>query len=127
MNTAHVHLEMWVLYIFSLQLGDFRLSGTPSGQGASDGVRTRERNVPADLRADWLSTVPRRPHALREDERQADTDKQEDLSIQREVGFVYNLCPRKGDLRLPCPYLGQGAGGGAQTLIRRVLKDLSAD
>ncbi|GFO01285.1 hypothetical protein PoB_002779000 [Plakobranchus ocellatus] len=30
---------------------DLRLSGPPSGQGRSGGVRTRDRRVPADLRA----------------------------------------------------------------------------
>ncbi|GFO23846.1 hypothetical protein PoB_005035100 [Plakobranchus ocellatus] len=39
------------LYIASPQQGDLRLSGPPSGQGASSGARTRDRRVPADLRA----------------------------------------------------------------------------
>ncbi|GFO00676.1 hypothetical protein PoB_002718100 [Plakobranchus ocellatus] len=30
----------------------------PSGQGACGGTRTRDRRVPADLKADSLSTVP---------------------------------------------------------------------
>ncbi|GFO41650.1 hypothetical protein PoB_006815500 [Plakobranchus ocellatus] len=33
------------------QQGDLRLSGTSSGQGAGGGARTRNRRVPADLRA----------------------------------------------------------------------------
>ncbi|GFN79883.1 hypothetical protein PoB_000638900 [Plakobranchus ocellatus] len=37
--------------------GDLRLSGPPSGQGASSGARTRDRRVPADLRADSQATV----------------------------------------------------------------------
>ncbi|GFN81138.1 hypothetical protein PoB_000764400 [Plakobranchus ocellatus] len=41
----------------SLQQGDLRLSGPPSGQGTGDGARTRDRMVPADLRADSLATV----------------------------------------------------------------------
>ncbi|GFO30999.1 chemosensory receptor b [Plakobranchus ocellatus] len=42
----------------SPQQGDLRLSGFPSGQGAGGGARTRNRRVPADLRADSLATVP---------------------------------------------------------------------
>ncbi|GFO42694.1 hypothetical protein PoB_006919900 [Plakobranchus ocellatus] len=45
----------------SPQQGDFRLSGPPSGQGAGGGARTRDRRVPADLRADSLATVPPTP------------------------------------------------------------------
>ncbi|GFN90682.1 hypothetical protein PoB_001718800 [Plakobranchus ocellatus] len=40
------------------QQGDLRLSGPPSDQGAGDGAGTRDRMVPADLRADSLATVP---------------------------------------------------------------------
>ncbi|GFO34464.1 hypothetical protein PoB_006096900 [Plakobranchus ocellatus] len=43
------------------QQGDLRLSGPPSGQGAGGGARTRDRRVPADLRADSLATVPPTP------------------------------------------------------------------
>ncbi|GFO49094.1 hypothetical protein PoB_007559900 [Plakobranchus ocellatus] len=46
------------LYIASPQQGDLRLSGPPSGQGAGGGARTRDRRIPADLRADSLATVP---------------------------------------------------------------------
>ncbi|GFO01954.1 mRNA-decapping enzyme 1b [Plakobranchus ocellatus] len=50
------------LFVYrSPQQGDFRLSGPPSGQGADGGVRTRDRRVPADLRADSLATVPPTP------------------------------------------------------------------
>ncbi|GFO28272.1 hypothetical protein PoB_005477700 [Plakobranchus ocellatus] len=45
----------------SPQQGDLRLSGPPSGQGAGGGTRTRDRRVPADLRADSLATVPPTP------------------------------------------------------------------
>ncbi|GFN98579.1 hypothetical protein PoB_002508500 [Plakobranchus ocellatus] len=45
----------------SPQQGDLRLSGPPSGQGAGSGARTRDRMVPADLRADSLATVPPTP------------------------------------------------------------------
>ncbi|GFO35535.1 hypothetical protein PoB_006204000 [Plakobranchus ocellatus] len=43
------------------QHGDLRLSGFSSRKGASDGARTRNRRVPADLRADSLSNVPPTP------------------------------------------------------------------
>ncbi|GFN80729.1 NADP dehydrogenase [ubiquinone] 1 subunit c2 [Plakobranchus ocellatus] len=43
------------------QQGDLRLSGPPSGQDAGGGARTRDRRVPADLRADSLATVPPTP------------------------------------------------------------------
>ncbi|GFO11695.1 hypothetical protein PoB_003820000 [Plakobranchus ocellatus] len=39
------------------QQGDLRLSGPPSGQGAGSGARTRDRRIPADLRADSQATV----------------------------------------------------------------------
>ncbi|GFN96435.1 hypothetical protein PoB_002294100 [Plakobranchus ocellatus] len=41
----------------SPQQGDLRLSGPPSGQGTGSGARTRDRRVPADLRADSQATV----------------------------------------------------------------------
>ncbi|GFO16987.1 Williams-Beuren syndrome chromosomal region 27 protein [Plakobranchus ocellatus] len=43
------------------QQGDLRLSGPPSGQSASAGVRTRDRRVPSDLRADSLAAEPPTP------------------------------------------------------------------
>ncbi|GFO19453.1 hypothetical protein PoB_004595800 [Plakobranchus ocellatus] len=49
------------LYTASPQQSDLRLSGPPSGQGAGGGARTRDRMVPADLRADSLATVPPTP------------------------------------------------------------------
>ncbi|GFO12395.1 hypothetical protein PoB_003890000 [Plakobranchus ocellatus] len=49
---------VWSLYIASPQEGDFRLSGHPSDQGAGGRTRTRDRNIPAELRADSLDTVP---------------------------------------------------------------------
>ncbi|GFN78825.1 hypothetical protein PoB_000533100 [Plakobranchus ocellatus] len=48
-------------YIASSQQGDLRLSAPPSGQDAGGGARTRDRRVPADLRADTLATVPPTP------------------------------------------------------------------
>ncbi|GFO45250.1 hypothetical protein PoB_007175500 [Plakobranchus ocellatus] len=49
------------MQIESPQQGDLRLSGPPSGQGAGGGARTRDRMVPAVLRADSLATVPPTP------------------------------------------------------------------
>ncbi|GFO28662.1 hypothetical protein PoB_005516700 [Plakobranchus ocellatus] len=49
------------LYTASQQQGDLRLSGSPPGQDAGGGARTRDRRVPADLRADSLATVPPTP------------------------------------------------------------------
>ncbi|GFO43926.1 hypothetical protein PoB_007043100 [Plakobranchus ocellatus] len=51
----------------SPQQGYLRLSGPPSGQGAGGGARTRDRRVPADLRADSLATVPPTPLPGRSD------------------------------------------------------------
>ncbi|GFO03469.1 cathepsin-l [Plakobranchus ocellatus] len=42
----------------SPQQGDLKLSGPSPGQGAGGGARTRDRKVPADLRADSLAIVP---------------------------------------------------------------------
>ncbi|GFN99021.1 hypothetical protein PoB_002552700 [Plakobranchus ocellatus] len=39
----------------SPQQGGLRLLGPPSGHGAGVGARTRDRMVPADLRADWYA------------------------------------------------------------------------
>ncbi|GFO21806.1 hypothetical protein PoB_004831100 [Plakobranchus ocellatus] len=47
----------------SQQQGDLRLLAPLSGQGAGSGARTRNRRVPADLRADSLATVPPTPPA----------------------------------------------------------------
>ncbi|GFN89787.1 hypothetical protein PoB_001629300 [Plakobranchus ocellatus] len=46
------------------QQGDLRLLGPPTGQGAGNGARTRDRRFPADLRADSLTTVPPTPDQL---------------------------------------------------------------
>ncbi|GFN79642.1 hypothetical protein PoB_000614800 [Plakobranchus ocellatus] len=43
---------------FGPQQGDLRLLGSPSGQSAGGGARTRDRTVAADLRADSLTTEP---------------------------------------------------------------------
>ncbi|GFO23051.1 hypothetical protein PoB_004955600 [Plakobranchus ocellatus] len=48
----------------SPQQGDIRLSGPTSGQGAGGKARTRDRMVPADLRADSLATIPPTPRKI---------------------------------------------------------------
>ncbi|GFO19657.1 hypothetical protein PoB_004616200 [Plakobranchus ocellatus] len=54
----------WLVFVYSqFTQGDLRLPVPPSGQGASDGTRTRYRRVPADLRADSLFTVPPAPRS----------------------------------------------------------------
>ncbi|GFO39246.1 hypothetical protein PoB_006575100 [Plakobranchus ocellatus] len=53
----------------SPQQGDLRLSGPPSGQGAGSGARTRDRMVPADLRADSQATVLPTPQLARQIDR----------------------------------------------------------
>ncbi|GFO22231.1 endothelin-converting enzyme 1 [Plakobranchus ocellatus] len=45
----------------SPQQADLRLLGSPSGQGACSGARSHDRGVPADLRANSLTTVPPTP------------------------------------------------------------------
>ncbi|GFN82955.1 hypothetical protein PoB_000946100 [Plakobranchus ocellatus] len=41
------------------------LLGPPSGQGAGSRAQTHDRRVPADLRADSLTTVPQTPLEMR--------------------------------------------------------------
>ncbi|GFO16237.1 hypothetical protein PoB_004274200 [Plakobranchus ocellatus] len=53
------------LHIASPQQGDLRLSGTLSGQSVGDEARTRDTEVPTDLRADALFTVPLMPLVTR--------------------------------------------------------------
>ncbi|GFO26126.1 hypothetical protein PoB_005263100 [Plakobranchus ocellatus] len=60
-NYTKGNVDSEFLYIASPQQGDLRLSGPPSGQGASSGARTRDRRVPADLRADSQATVLQTP------------------------------------------------------------------
>ncbi|GFN92448.1 hypothetical protein PoB_001895400 [Plakobranchus ocellatus] len=50
--------EEEVVVVKNPQQGDLRLSGPPSGQNDNDGTRTRNRRVPADIRADSLATEP---------------------------------------------------------------------
>ncbi|GFO11123.1 hypothetical protein PoB_003762800 [Plakobranchus ocellatus] len=59
---------VWFLYLVSPQQDDLRHSGPPSGQSAGGGARSPDRKIPADLRADSLSTVPPTPSRT-EDER----------------------------------------------------------
>ncbi|GFN89760.1 hypothetical protein PoB_001626600 [Plakobranchus ocellatus] len=47
---------------FLPQQGDLMLLGPPSDLHAGGGARTRNRRVPADLRADPLATVPPTPY-----------------------------------------------------------------
>ncbi|GFO19675.1 hypothetical protein PoB_004618000 [Plakobranchus ocellatus] len=53
-----VKIGFWFLHRASPQRGDLRLSGPPSGQDAGGGARTRDRMIPADLRADSQASVP---------------------------------------------------------------------
>ncbi|GFN74956.1 hypothetical protein PoB_000146200 [Plakobranchus ocellatus] len=48
--------------VVSPQQDDLRLSRAPPGQNAGSGARARDRNAPADLRADSLTTVLPTPH-----------------------------------------------------------------
>ncbi|GFO40342.1 hypothetical protein PoB_006684700 [Plakobranchus ocellatus] len=50
----------------SPQQGDLRLSGPPTGQGAGGGAQTRDRRIPADIRADSLAIVPPTPPVVGE-------------------------------------------------------------
>ncbi|GFO21315.1 hypothetical protein PoB_004782000 [Plakobranchus ocellatus] len=54
-------VSAWHLPQCSQSTGDLRFLGPPSGQGAGRGARTRDRRLPADLRADSLTTVPPMP------------------------------------------------------------------
>ncbi|GFN98055.1 hypothetical protein PoB_002456100 [Plakobranchus ocellatus] len=50
----------------SPQQGDLSFLGPPSDQGAGGGVRTRDRRVPSNIRADSLTTEPPRPQIIKE-------------------------------------------------------------
>ncbi|GFO08315.1 hypothetical protein PoB_003482000 [Plakobranchus ocellatus] len=45
-------------WLIGSQQDDLRLLGLLSGQGISDGIRTRDKRISADLKADSLSTAP---------------------------------------------------------------------
>ncbi|GFO11836.1 hypothetical protein PoB_003834100 [Plakobranchus ocellatus] len=51
----------------SLQEGDLRFLGPPSGHGSGGGARTCDRRVPVDLRVDSLSIIP--PESKKERQR----------------------------------------------------------
>ncbi|GFO18574.1 hypothetical protein PoB_004507900 [Plakobranchus ocellatus] len=64
-GTARFKVLRFFLCIANPQQGDPRLSGPPSGQGTGGGARTRDRRIPAGLRADSLATVsPKSPQEL---------------------------------------------------------------
>ncbi|GFO06670.1 hypothetical protein PoB_003317500 [Plakobranchus ocellatus] len=60
-TSAEGYILQWMDKDFNPLQGDIRLSGPPRGQGAGRGARTRKRRVPADIRADKLTTVPPTP------------------------------------------------------------------
>ncbi|GFO42298.1 hypothetical protein PoB_006880300 [Plakobranchus ocellatus] len=76
------------------QQGDLRLLGPPSGQGAGSGARTRDRRIPADLRADSLTTVPPTPLRSESDRQQAASGKRQAAGVTNadEIG-VHILVP----------------------------------
>ncbi|GFO16552.1 thymus-specific serine protease [Plakobranchus ocellatus] len=61
LTAARARIEVLIGQWLRPQQGDLRLSGPPSGQGTGGRVQTRDRMVPADLRADSLATVPLTP------------------------------------------------------------------
>ncbi|GFN86133.1 hypothetical protein PoB_001263900 [Plakobranchus ocellatus] len=72
----------------SLQEGDLRLSGPPSGQGTGGGARTYDERVPADLRADSLATVPLMPQLKQQDNQ---SQAEGHTTDTMEAGhFIYN-------------------------------------
>ncbi|GFN82535.1 25S rRNA (cytosine-c(5))-methyltransferase rcm1, partial [Plakobranchus ocellatus] len=117
--------EFEFLYIASPQQGDLRLSGPPSGQGAGSGARTRDRRVPADLRADSQATVLPMPRAKSDNDANDNDydDRVEDVTDDAAVhaGFsrsnrvklrsdyslvciiLFDLQSRKFQRRLPLP------------------------
>ncbi|GFO49586.1 hypothetical protein PoB_007609100 [Plakobranchus ocellatus] len=62
--TGHAPVISSIISTPGPQQGDLRLSGPPSGQDAGGGAQTRDRMVPADLRADSLATVPPTPPSV---------------------------------------------------------------
>ncbi|GFO04983.1 hypothetical protein PoB_003148800 [Plakobranchus ocellatus] len=59
--TTRCSKYLWPSWYVSPQQGDLRLSGPPSGQDARGGARTRDRRIPADLRASSLAFEPPTP------------------------------------------------------------------
>ncbi|GFN83014.1 hypothetical protein PoB_000952000 [Plakobranchus ocellatus] len=60
-----IHKGLAFAFLARPQHGDIRLLHPPSGQHAGAGARTRNRRVPADLRADSLATVLPTPRKQR--------------------------------------------------------------
>ncbi|GFO16330.1 hypothetical protein PoB_004283500 [Plakobranchus ocellatus] len=107
---------VWFLYIAIPQQGDHRLSGPPPGQGADEGVRTRDRRVPA-----YLCVI---------DPLQSNFDSGSQALVLLisgyslghnfkfpeeaicSFGFVRIAFSPHEDLRLLGPYQGQGVGDG---------------
>ncbi|GFO27560.1 hypothetical protein PoB_005406500 [Plakobranchus ocellatus] len=82
-------------------------NGKRSGHGAGGVARTRDKRIPRDGFVIHRSTV----------------------SKSKCFGYLVasDASPQQGDLRLPGPPLGHGAGSGARTRHRRVPADLMAD
>ncbi|GFO44553.1 hypothetical protein PoB_007105800 [Plakobranchus ocellatus] len=103
------HSYLWLLYTAFPQQGDLRLSGPPSGQGASGGARTPDRMVLADLRVGSLSTVP---------------------PTLPSVSYLHNifkagwfpLSLQKSLLRLPSVYLGGPVDSKCSTIDLSILQ-----
>ncbi|GFO27834.1 hypothetical protein PoB_005433900 [Plakobranchus ocellatus] len=113
----------------SPQQGDLRLSGPPSGQGAGGGARTRDRRVPADLRADWLATEPPTPHSFNEVKLGKGGKYTANVNVgrERQIKILCVANPQQGDLRLLGPRSGQSAGSRARTRMRSASSDLRVD
>ncbi|GFN86932.1 endonuclease-reverse transcriptase [Plakobranchus ocellatus] len=76
----------------SPQQGDLRLSGPPSGQGAGSGARTRDRRVPADLRADSQATVLPTPRYLKKKSGRKTYDQDTTSCVKKViVGGIYPI------------------------------------
>ncbi|GFO32434.1 hypothetical protein PoB_005893900 [Plakobranchus ocellatus] len=57
-DSAAQNSKFSIINIITPRQGDLRLLGPPSGQVAGGGARTRDKRMPAELRADSLATVP---------------------------------------------------------------------
>ncbi|GFO43861.1 hypothetical protein PoB_007036600 [Plakobranchus ocellatus] len=114
---ASLPVRLGFLYIASPQQGDLRLSGPPSGQGAGGGARTRDRMVPADLRADSLATVPPTPPCRRRSRRDDSAGKEVGIEDKSQVEKEMSPCPDErqsiGDNLPWSPLTTRGNHGGA--------------
>ncbi|GFO33945.1 hypothetical protein PoB_006045000 [Plakobranchus ocellatus] len=71
--------------------GDLRLSGSPSGHDAGRSARTRDRRVPAELRADSLASLPPTPRAKKkEKERLKSGEKKQIQKLFQPVQTMFN-------------------------------------